>query len=59
LPYSELTASATKKESAEVNARDYGSYFSSNILCEMGISEAPGRNYVGIVYTMERASREA
>jgi len=57
LLYPELTASATEKESAEVLARDYGSYYSSNITCEMGMSEATGKDYVGMVYLVERASR--
>ncbi len=58
LLYPELTASATEKESAEVNERDYGGYYSSNITCEMGMSEATGKNYVGIAYLVERATRE-
>jgi len=57
LLYPELTASATEKESAEVLLRDYGGYYSSNITCEMGMSEATGKDYVGIVYLVEKASR--
>lgn len=57
LLYPELTASATEKESAEVLTRDYGGYYSSNIPCEMGMSEATGQDYVGIVYLVERATR--
>jgi D-lactate dehydrogenase len=57
LLFPELTASATEKESAEVNARKYGGYYSSNIPCEIGMSEATGREYVSIVYLVERASR--
>jgi D-lactate dehydrogenase len=57
LLYPELTASATEKESAEVLSRDYGGYYSSNITCEMGMSEATGKDYVGIVYLVEKASR--
>jgi D-lactate dehydrogenase len=53
----ELTASATQKESEEVNAREYGGYYSSNIPCEIGMSEATNRDYVSIVYLVERASR--
>ncbi len=59
LLYPELSASATQKESAEVLSRDYGGYYSSNITCEMGMSEATGKNYEGIVYLVERASRTA
>jgi hypothetical protein len=40
-----------------VLTRDYGGYYSSNITCEMGMSEATGRDYVGIVYLVEKASR--
>ncbi|GAB4445116.1 MAG: FAD-binding and (Fe-S)-binding domain-containing protein [Anaerolineales bacterium] len=57
LLYPELTASAAEKESAEVNARGYGGCYSSNITCEIGMSEATGREYVSIVYLVERASR--
>jgi D-lactate dehydrogenase len=56
LLYPELTASATEKETAEVNARGYDGYYSSNITCEMGMSEATGKDYVGIVYLVEKAS---
>jgi len=57
LLFPELTASAAEKESAEVLSREYGGYYSSNITCEMGMSEATGKDYVGIVYLVERASR--
>lgn len=57
LLYPELTASATEKESAEVTERDYGGYYSSNIPCEMGMSEATGMDYVSIAYLVERATR--
>jgi D-lactate dehydrogenase len=57
LLFPELTASATQKESAEVNEREYGGYYSSNIPCEIGMSEATGKDYTSIVYLVERASR--
>jgi D-lactate dehydrogenase len=57
LLYPELTASATEKESVEVLASDYDGYYSSNITCEIGMSEATGKDYVSIVYLVERASR--
>jgi D-lactate dehydrogenase len=57
LLFPELTQSATEKESAEVNARDYDGYYSSNIPCEIGMSEATGRDYTSVVYLVERASR--
>jgi len=59
LLYPELTASATEKEAAEVLSQDCSSYYSSNITCEMGMSEAIGKNYKGIVYLVERASRSS
>jgi D-lactate dehydrogenase len=57
LLFPELTASATEKESVEVNARPYSGYYSSNIPCEIGMSEATAKDYVSIVYLVERASR--
>jgi D-lactate dehydrogenase len=57
LLFPELTRSATEKESAEVNARSYGGYYSSNIPCEIGMSEGTGKDYNSIVYLVERASR--
>jgi D-lactate dehydrogenase len=57
LLFPELTASATEKEAAEVNSQDYGGYYSSNIPCEIGMSEATGEDYVSIVYLVEKASR--
>jgi D-lactate dehydrogenase len=57
LLFPELTASATEKESAEINARDYGGYYSSNITCEIGMSTSTGRDYRSIVYLVEEASR--
>ncbi len=56
LLFPELTASATEKESAEVLAQDYEGYYSSNIPCEIGMSEATGKDYTSIVYLVERAS---
>jgi D-lactate dehydrogenase len=58
LLFPELTQSATEKETAEVLARDYGGYYSCNIPCEIGMSEATGKNYISIVYLVEKASRE-
>ncbi len=57
LLYPELTQSATEKESAEVSAREYGGYYSSNIPCEIGMSEATQKDYTSVVYLVERASR--
>jgi D-lactate dehydrogenase len=57
LLFPELTASATEKESAEVLAYGYEGYYSSNITCEIGMSEATGKDYVSIIYLVEKASR--
>ena len=57
LLFPELTASATALESAEVNARSYAGYYSSNITCEMGMSLATQHNYHSIIYLLEQASR--
>jgi len=57
LLFPELTASATRKESAEVLSHEYGGYYSSNIPCEIGMSEATNKDYVSIVYLVEKASR--
>ena len=58
LLFPELTASATQKEAMEVNERAYSGYYSSNIPCEIGMSEATGKEYTSIVYLVERASRK-
>jgi len=58
LLFPELTKSATEKETTEVLARDYNGYYSSNITCEIGMSEATGKDYVSIVYLVESASRK-
>jgi D-lactate dehydrogenase len=57
LTHPELTASATEKETAEILRRGYDGYYSSNITCEIGMKEATGKDYVSIVYLVERASR--
>jgi D-lactate dehydrogenase len=59
LLFPELTASATEKEAGEVNSRDYDGYYCSNIPCEIGMSEGTGKDYVSIIYLVERASRAA
>ncbi|HND91018.1 MAG TPA: FAD-binding and (Fe-S)-binding domain-containing protein, partial [Anaerolineales bacterium] len=58
LTHPELTASATEKESTEVLAKEYGGHYSSNITCEIGMKEATGKDYVSIVYLVEKASRK-
>ena len=57
LLFPELTRSATEKETAEVNEHEYDGYYSSNITCEIGMSEATGKDYSSIIYLVEKASR--
>jgi D-lactate dehydrogenase len=57
LLFPELTAAATSLESHEVLARAYDGYYSSNITCEMGMRAATGKDYMGIVYLVEKVSR--
>jgi len=57
LTHPELTASATEKETAEILKKDFGGYYSSNITCEIGMKEATGKDYVSIVYLVEKATR--
>ncbi|MFN8382295.1 MAG: FAD-binding and (Fe-S)-binding domain-containing protein [Anaerolineales bacterium] len=59
LTHPELTASATEKETAEILKKDYDGYYSSNITCEIGMKEATEKDYVSIVYLVEKASRNA
>ena len=57
LLFPELTKSATEKETTEVLTKNYDGYYSSNIPCEIGMSEATGKDYVSIVYLVDKASR--
>jgi D-lactate dehydrogenase len=45
----ELTAAATAREAAEVTAREYQAYASSNRTCELGMQRATGRPYQHIL----------
>ncbi len=56
--FPELTASATRREAIEVTRQTFDGYYSSNLTCEIGMHEATGKNYLGIVYLVEKASRE-
>jgi D-lactate dehydrogenase len=53
----ELTASATAPEAAEVNARRFDAYVSSNRTCEIGLESGTGRPYVSIIQLLEERSR--
>ncbi|MFE5111292.1 FAD-binding and (Fe-S)-binding domain-containing protein [Streptomyces sp. NPDC056663] len=55
--HKELTASATAKEAAEVNSREYDAYLSANRMCEIGMDRATGREYYSVLMELERATR--
>ncbi|MFD4857325.1 FAD-binding and (Fe-S)-binding domain-containing protein [Streptomyces atratus] len=55
--HKELTASATAKEAAEVNAREYDAYLSANRMCEIGMDRATGQSYYSVLIELERATR--
>jgi D-lactate dehydrogenase len=57
LLHPELTASATKREAAEVNQRSYASYASANRTCELGMSRATGQDYRHLLELVEEATR--
>jgi len=52
----ELTWSATKAEAAEVKEIGGDSHYSSNIPCEAGMSGATGKEYLHIIYLVERSA---
>ena len=53
----ELTASATRREAAEINSRHFDAYASLNRTCEIGIGRATGKPYVHILELVEQATR--
>ncbi|MEW2180199.1 FAD-binding and (Fe-S)-binding domain-containing protein [Streptomyces sp. NPDC005406] len=55
--HKELTDSATAKEAAEVNAREYDTYLCANRMCEIGMDRATGRSYHSALMELERATR--
>jgi D-lactate dehydrogenase len=57
LLHPELTASATAPEAAELAARTFAAYASSNRTCEIGMTRATGKPYVHILELLERATR--
>jgi len=56
LLFPELTASAVVPEAAEVHAGRYQGWYSNNLTCEMGMTQATGLPYVSLLYLIERAS---
>ncbi|MFF8831502.1 FAD-binding and (Fe-S)-binding domain-containing protein [Streptomyces sp. NPDC015131] len=57
LLHPELTESATAREAAEVTARTYDAYLSTNRMCEVGMQHATGRPYHSALLALERATR--
>ncbi|MFE0100536.1 FAD-binding and (Fe-S)-binding domain-containing protein [Streptomyces sp. NPDC059009] len=57
--HKELTESATRKEAAEVTARDFDAHLSANRMCEVGMDHATGRGYYSVLIELERATRPA
>jgi len=53
----ELTASATRKEAAEVVAAGCDGHFSSSRTCEIGVTRATGRLYRSFLFLLETATR--
>jgi D-lactate dehydrogenase len=53
----ELTASATQDEAAELAARSFDAYVSSNRTCEIGLQQGTGSPYISIVQLAEERSR--
>lgn len=56
----ELTASATRREAADVNAERFDGYVSCNRTCEIGMTRATGNNYQHVLEVLdERAERRS
>jgi D-lactate dehydrogenase len=55
--FPELTASATRREAAEVQAGAFAGHFSSSRTCELGLTRATGAVYRSFLYLLELASR--
>jgi D-lactate dehydrogenase len=53
----ELTAAATAPEAAEVNARQFDAYVSSNRTCEIGLQQGTGKPYRSVVQLVEEQLR--
>jgi D-lactate dehydrogenase len=56
--FPELTASATKMESAEVRAESCDGHYSSSRTCEVGMTRATGSVYRSFLYLLEEATRQ-
>ncbi|HEY7677272.1 MAG TPA: FAD-binding and (Fe-S)-binding domain-containing protein [Candidatus Methylomirabilis sp.] len=56
--FPELTASATRREAAEVQAGRHDGHISSSRTCEIGLTRATGRVYRSYLYLLEQATRD-
>jgi D-lactate dehydrogenase len=52
-----LTASATKKESEELNSEIFAAYASSNRPCQQALSQATGQKYVHLIELVDQLTR--
>ena len=57
LLHPELTASATDKQAAEINEREFDAYASVNRTCEIGMSKATGHTYRHVLEYLAEATR--
>jgi D-lactate dehydrogenase len=55
--FPELTASATRREAAELKGGAFTGHFSSSRTCELGVTRATGSVYRSFLYLLEAASR--
>jgi len=53
----ELTASATRREAADLAGKEHDGYYSSSRTCEVGMTRATGKIYRSYLYMLEEASR--
>ena len=56
--FPELTASATRREAAEVLVGPHDGFYSSSRTCEIGMTRATGQVYRSYLYLLEQATRE-
>jgi D-lactate dehydrogenase len=55
--FPELTASATRREAAELQGNRLDGHFSSSRTCEIGMTRATGQIYRSYLYLLEQATR--
>lgn len=53
----ELTASATRQETASINQREFNAYASANRTCEIGMTRATGHPYQHLLELLEQVTR--